>query len=140
MKSRGKDKLIEKYLEAESNLNEEQEIFNAGSTNSELDPWLNFAKKTRFKAPENLNNSIWEGIQNKRKTNRRIIYGLLATAASVALIISLSVNSSKKQSYEEKEALLKEALSMFEKNEPQQEVRNIIYEDELIVIYMAQNK
>lgn len=139
MQSKERDKLIEKYLEGKSNLKEEQEIFNAESTNSELDPWLNFAKKSRSKAPKNLNHSVWEAIQNKRKTSRRIIYGLVATAASLALIISLSVNSSK-QSYEEKEALLKEALAMFEDNEPQQEELNIIYEDELIVIYTAQNK
>ena len=135
MQSKERDKLIGKYLEAESNLNEEQEVFNAESTNSELEPWLKFAKKTRVKAPENLNHSVWESIQNKRKTSRRIIYGLVATSASLALIISLSVNSSKKQSYEEKEELLKEALAMFEENEPQKEVSNVIYEDELIVIY-----
>lgn len=140
MQSKERDKLIGKYLEAESNLKEEQEIFNAETENSELDPWLNFAKKTRVKAPENLNDSVWKSIQNKRKASRRIIYGLVATAASVALVISLSVNSSKKQSYEEKEALLKEALAMFEENEPQQELWNIIYEDEMIVLYTAQNK
>ena len=140
MQSKERDKLIGKYLEGESNLKEEQEIFNAESKNSELDPWLNFVKKSRVKAPENLNHLVWESIQNKRKRSRRIIYGLVATAASVALIISLSVNSSKKQSYAEKEALLKEAFAMFEENEPQQEIQNIIYEDELIVIYMAQNK
>ena len=77
-------------------------------------------------------------IQTKRKTSRRIIYGLVSTAASIALIITLSVNKSK-QSYEEKEALLTKALSMFKNDEPQKEVRNVIYEDELIVIYMAQN-
>ena len=70
MQSKGRDKLIEKYLEAESNLNEEQEIFNAESTNSELGSVVEFCKKTRVKAPENLNHSVWEGIQNKTKNKQ----------------------------------------------------------------------
>lgn len=137
MSNKNADKLIEKYLKAESNLNEEQEIYNAETTDSELDPWFGFAKKYRAKAPENLNNTVWQAIQTKRKRSQRLIYGLVAAAASVVLLITLSVNSSK-QSYKEKEALLTEALSMFKNDEPKVSERNIIYEDELIVIYTSQ--
>ncbi len=132
-----KKELIDKYLEANSSLDEEREIFNAKKANSELDPWFSFAKRSGAKAPKNMNDSVWDAIQIKRKKSKRLIYGLVASAASIALIITLSVNSSK-QSDKEKEALLKEALSMFKKEEPKTEKQNIIYEDELIVIYTGQ--
>ena len=131
MGNKNKEELINKYLEAESNLNEEQDIFNTETANSDFNPWFKFVKKYRMKAPENLNNSVWDAIQSKRKRTQQVIYGIVATAASVALIVSLSVNSPK-QSDKEKEALLKEALSMFDNSKPKVEERNIIYEDDLM--------
>lgn len=139
MSNKNKEELINKYLEAESNLNEEQDIFNTETANSDFDPWFKFVKKSRIEAPENLNNSVWDAIQSKRKRTQQVIYGIVTVAASVALIVSLSVNSPK-QSDQEKEALLKEALSMFHDEVPKAEVQNIIYEDDLIVIYTSQNK
>lgn len=139
MSNKNKEEIIDKYLEGNSSLEEEGEIFNTETENSDLDPWFGFAKRLRLKAPKNLNDSVWVAVQTKRKRSQRLIYGIVAAAASGALIISLSINSSK-QSYAEKEALLKEALAMFKEDEPETEKQNIIYEDELIVIYMAQNK
>ena len=135
------EKLIDKYLKAESTLEEEKEYFDEESGKSNQDLWSSYVKKSRIEAPDNINDSVWEAIQSVRNGKNRLIYGLVAVAASVALILAFSINSAKQKNnnYEEKAALLTEALSMFQQNEQKEEQRNIIYEDELIIIYTSPN-
>jgi hypothetical protein len=86
-----------------------------------------------------LESLIWSNIHSKEKKYPKIILRALAAAASVALIITIlwfpNPLKSREMSYEDKAAVLKEALSMIstaEKAKPDQE---IIYEDETIIIY-----
>jgi len=127
-------------MEKTRGFDEEQDNFDAEPLSSDLDTWFRFVKRSKAKAPENLNDMVWESIQAKKKGSQRFIYGIAAMAASIALIITLSVNDTK-QSYREKEALLTEALSMFQNDVKPMVVQHnhIIYEDDLIVIYTNQN-
>lgn len=68
----------------------------------------------------------------------RLRVGMLFAAASILLLLSLTIYKpfSNIQSYKKKEALLNEALSMFEDKSPKPELISI-YEDDMIIIYAS---
>lgn len=131
--------LIEKYEQGESSLSEEKNIFdNAESIDSESQAWFKFIQINKKKAPEGLQDSIWESIHKKRIINRRLKVGVLSAAASIILLLSIMIYKpfGNIQSYKEKEALLNEALGMFENKNTTLELRSI-YEDDMIIIYAS---
>lgn len=133
--------LLEKYQKGTSTLIEEQLLSkNAENLTSASLPWFKFIQHNKRKAPEGLKDSVWETIQNKRIIKRRLNIGILSVAASVMLFLSISIYNplNKNLSYKKKEALLSEALSMFENTENKTKVEhNSIYEDEMIIIYAS---
>ncbi|MFB6317707.1 hypothetical protein [Saccharicrinis sp. FJH54] len=136
------DKLIKKYEAGESSLAEEKFLRDhAGQADSDHKPWFTFMQKTHQEVPQNLEKAVWKAVQYRRKRKRRINTGFLTAAASVAILLSLFVYNPQKHrlSYREKEAVLNEALSMFSAhNTTPQEAQNVLYEDDMIVIYLAQ--
>lgn len=138
MKDDGLKKLIEKYKEGNSTLKEEQFLFN---NNQNLEPslkaWYSFIKQNRKETPNNFNDSLWKSFQNKKIKKRRLIIGMISAVASVLLLISLFVSKPKEKefSYSDKEILLNQALNMFSGTNQQEVEQNIIYENEIIIIY-----
>ena len=101
--------------------------------------WFKFLKYRKKQKPRDIENQIWSSIQKEEKKKSRIILRAISVAASVALIISILWVSNpfkpKEMSYEEKAAVLKEALAMISSAEKTETNQDIIYEDETIIIY-----
>ncbi len=133
--------LIKKYEAGLSTLPEEQILSdNAKQLGTEAESWFKFIQHNKRKVPEGLQDTIWESIQRKRIVNRRLSLGIISAAASILLLLSLIVFNpfSKKQSYQMKEALLNEAINMFEDqvSDEKAEMKSI-YEDDMIIIYAS---
>lgn len=130
--------LIDKYEQGESTLAEEQIIFdNADSLADKSQAWFKFIQLNKKKAPKGLQDSIWESIHRKRIIGNRLRVGMLSAAATILLLLSIMTKPfGNIQSYKKKEALLNEALSMFEDKSTKPELISI-YEDDMIIIYTS---
>lgn len=140
MKEKKIDNLIEKYEAGASTSQEEQFLFdNAENSGSTIEAWSTFVKRNKSEAPENFNDTLWDSFQNRNIRKRRFKIAIMSAAASVLLIIALFIGNpgQKKLSYSEKEALLNQALNMFPDSEQEITKGNIIYEDEIIIIYTS---
>lgn len=130
--------IIEKYNTGNSTLEEEQFLFEATEISEPkfkaLGAFVNAHKQT---APKGFNATQWEAFEKKTSKNRRFRIGMLAAAASIALLIMLTINNLKPKelSYAEKKALLDEVLSMFPETEQIQTAQDIVYEDDLVIVY-----
>jgi phospholipase/lecithinase/hemolysin len=134
------EKLIEKYEAGVSTLSEEQFLFtNTEHPDRNIAAWAAFVKANKKKAPANFNEFMWDAIQIRKNKQRRFTIGLISAAATVILLFTIPIYKivNEKRSYKEKEILLSEAYSMFNDAEQIQSKQNIIYEDELIIIYTA---
>lgn len=136
-------KLIRKYESGESSLAEEK--FLRDHPEKIVPPqnlWFKFIQLNKHKAPQKLKVLVWEVIKNRRNGRHKIKIGIISAAASVLIILSVFILNPKKDelSYREKEALLNEALSMFRDNSNTINLsQNVLYEDELIIIYTTQD-
>jgi hypothetical protein len=131
-------KIIEKYEEGNSSVSEEQFLFNnAKNLKPSLEAWSTFVKKNEIKAPNNFNDILWESFQNKKIKKRKTFVRMMSAAASVILLISLSIVNPKQKelNYSEKEVLLNQALNMVSNSGLSEVQQNIIYEGEMIIIY-----
>jgi hypothetical protein len=131
--------LIEKYEQGESTLHEEKSIIdNAESFPNEYQAWFKFIQRNKKKAPIGLQDSVWDSIHKKRIINLQLKAGLFSAAASILVLLSIAIYKpfGNIQSYNKKEALLKEALEMFENKNTKSELKPI-YEDDIIIIYAS---
>tara|TARA_B110000914_G_scaffold218209_1_gene225239 strand:+ start:427 stop:852 length:426 start_codon:yes stop_codon:yes gene_type:complete len=138
MKENEIERLIEKYKEGNSTLNEEQFLFDhIKNSEPSLEVWSTFVKNNKKETPNNFNDTLWESFQNKKIGKRKRFVGVISVAASVILLISLYITSPKQKevSYSEKEDLLNQALNMVSNSEPSEIQQSIIYENEMIIIY-----
>ena len=132
------NRLVSKYKLGETTLKEEELLFSHHKQRDPtLDAWSSFIKKNKIKIPDDLNDSLWENFEPQKSKHRRIWRSTMTAAASVILVIALIIGFQKqdKQTYAQKEALLNEALSMFPFEENTTTAQNIIYENEMIVLY-----
>lgn len=132
------EKLIDKYEAGTSTLREEQFLFkNAKNSDPALLSWSTFVKHKKKNAPADFNDSLWASIQYSKMKKRRLTIRIMTTSAAVFLFIFISINhlSTNRISNEKKEALLSEAFSMLSVSEQKENKLNIIYEDEMIIIY-----
>jgi len=144
MTSRKSDQLIERYWAAKTSLEEEEALFQGDNQYPGINEWATYRKQNRKKAPSNLSDSVWSAIQNRRRNKRRILMGVSAVAASIVLFAVSFVGGpghlnmdENGMTYYEKEALLNDALSMFANEKTRTSEQNIIYEDDVVIIYMA---
>ena len=143
MTSRKPDELIKKYLEAETTLEEEETLFDGENQPPGLAEWATYRKQKSKRAPSHLPDTIWSAIQRRRRNKRRMLIGMPVAASIALLVMSIFFSPDPVTqnegpiTYDEKEALLKEALSMFPDEKPTMSKEQIIYEDELVIIYMA---
>ena len=133
MKEDNINKLIEKYKSGETTLEEERALFKRESQSDRpLTKWFDYINRNNNTVPDNLNEKLWDSFQNRKKNHTNWIVASLAVAATLLIIVTLAINSSKKKEmdYAQKQALLEEARNMFKEN-----TAKILYEDELIQIY-----
>ncbi len=132
------EKLVEKYEEGDTTIEEEALIFaNIKNSKYSLDAWFTFVKNNKKEIPKDFNETLWKSFENKKTKNHKWTISIMAVAATVVLLIALFGGKlkSKEQSYAEKEVLLNQALNMFE-NATQEEIRyDVFYENEMIIIY-----
>ena len=129
-------KLIDKYLAGESTPEEENKLHDADLNDSEgLDLWFKYIRLHKGKAPEGLNETLWNESALSKSKFRSLLLPITSIAASIAvLLFFLPLNlGSTAQSHEEKQRLWDEAMLMVQQAEIN-ENRDILYEDELITI------
>ena len=134
------NKLLELYEQGLSSSEEESILREKlGHDRNESFPWFTYLNNKKIKTPKDIEAQVWKSIQVHEKRKSRFGVKVLSIAASIALLISVlwitdSFNS-REMSYEEKAAVLEEALTMITSAEKGLVVEEIIYEDETIVIY-----
>lgn len=134
------EKLIEKYEAGVSTLSEEQFLFNNTEySDQNIAAWATFVKANKKTAPASFNESLWNAIQTRKNKQRRFTIGLISAAATLFLLVAIPICkiAYEKYSYKQKEMLLSEAYSMFNEAAQEQAKQNVIYEDELIIIYTS---
>ena len=140
MKAKKQDELIKRYLEAETTLDEEKELISSADPNSEFGKWSKFVKQNQNEIPADLNDSLKVLIKERNKRKQRFMVQVTSIAASIALLVTIYTytNNRGNNSYLEKEAKLNEAISMFSTEDSTPKAREVIYEDEMVIIYLAQ--
>lgn len=137
MKSRKAEDLIKKYLAAESTLAEERTLFEHADSTPELEKWSTYVKHNKEVAPAHLRNVIATAIQTRKRSKQRIFMGISGVAATIAIVMAVLMYPTKTtMGHEEKQALLNEAFTMFPDVKPISESKNIMYEDELVIVYL----
>ncbi len=134
------NKLLKKYEQGLTNSEEEASLVEQlGNSRSESHAWFQYIKKHKKQAPANLENDIWDVIQSERKGKIRKLFRIASIAATVVLFISIlwitKAQQENEMSYDDKVATLNEALSMISHTDWNLVSQNILYEDEMIIIY-----
>lgn len=141
MKKEYIDKQLDTFEQGLSSIDEERELASllAGSEKG-ADTWFKYIKQHKKIAPPNLESDIWSAIQSKEQRKRRTLFKIGSVAASVILAVSLfftiDILRPEEMSYEEKEAALKEAMALISETPEKPVLEGILYEDEIIIIYI----
>ncbi|NRD23922.1 hypothetical protein HNV10_11750 [Winogradskyella litoriviva] len=130
--------LLKKYKEGYTTLDDEQFLLDktSGITPS-LDAWSTFVKNNKIETPHNFNEKLWESFQNKKNRKRKVFVGIMSAAASLLLFITFIITNQKQEelNYSEKEALLSLAKEMVSNSDSTDNEKNIIYENDMVIIY-----
>ncbi|QCX00775.1 hypothetical protein FGM00_11895 [Aggregatimonas sangjinii] len=138
MKSKKLEDIIKKYLAAESTLAEERTLFEHEENTPELEKWSTYVKHNKEVAPAHLRSTIAAAIQTRKRRKQRIFIGISGVAATIAIIMAVLMYPTKTtMGYEEKQALLNEAFTMFPEEQQIAGNKNIVYEDELVIVYTS---
>jgi len=143
MKEDKTKRLIKKYKEGQSTLNEEQFLFHSTeSLDPSLDAWSTFVKNNQTETPKDFNAQLWESFQNRKNRKRKLFIGIFSAAASVVLLVSLFLGTPKQDelNYAEKEAMLSLAKEMVSNSDSVEIEQNIIFENEIVIIYTTKEK
>ena len=136
MKDESIKNFIEKYKSGTSSLEEEIFLFDSKKvTNSSIQMIFSFIKKNKKEAPQNFNDKMWMSFDKKTKKMNQFRIGLLSTAASIVLLLSIYISNKNELTNSEKEALLIEAKSMFIAKNQKEKNYTIIIQNELVVVY-----
>ncbi|MEQ8882429.1 MAG: hypothetical protein RLQ12_22490 [Cyclobacteriaceae bacterium] len=142
MSKRHMDEILNKYMAGESTLKEEKELLKVDHADPEIADWSMFVKAKRINTPDGLKDEILTRIQARTK-RRRWLYASTGIAATIVLILAVIFEQQEQDlmTDREKQELLNEALSMFPENsKSSDQEQDIIYEDDLIVIYLVPNQ
>jgi hypothetical protein len=100
--------------------------------------WSQFVKHSKKKPASDLKDSIMDTINMKQRKKQRYLMQFSGIAASLVLIALFLYNQNTKQNEDiEKELLLEEALSMFDHEDQKTERKDIVYEDDMVIIYIV---
>lgn len=131
--------LLERYEQGLSSREEENILMkHAGLSHKAAGAWFKFLKHQKRIASDDLEMRVQDAIKSFEKGKIRFIKRISLAAASAALLVSILFISlpwqDRAMSYEEKAAVLQEALSLLEEGR-QEPGKKVIYEDSLIIIY-----
>lgn len=138
MKKETIESLVKKYREGNTTLKEEEFLKdNVSKSDVNIHNWLSNVGSKKNDLPQDFEESMWRTFQDKTSNKRKLSFELFSAAASILLLITLMNTNfeSKELSYSEKEALLKEALSLYDSTETSNDNESIFYQDEIVVIY-----
>ena len=140
MRAEESNDMIKKYLEAKTTISEEKELLDSLEPRNGVGAWSAFARQNKIEAPSGLKESVRTAIHGRKRQKQRM-WVSIGIAASIVLFVSVFFNITNYRSseYREKEAQLQEAISMFTPKEEVPAKKNIIYEDEMLIIYLASN-
>ena len=144
MKREQEDKLFESYRQGKSSL-EEEKILREGNLdiNAPEAEWFRYAAENRKEAPAELEKQIINTLKKTQGVKRRLNTILFSSAAIIVIVVSLALLrpwQRAEMDYERKVALYQEALDMIESAEPESVGKEIIYEDETMIIYLETEK
>ncbi len=128
--------LINKYEAGKTSLEEEEYLRSQHQTmDNEYQRWFQFMNNHKLVENDDIKKEISIALQKPKRNNRTIrIITTVAATLIIALILFFKQPANTPQSLEEKTVLLNEAIQMFN-NTSQNQQKNIIYEDKLLVIY-----
>ena len=133
-------RLVEKYMEGLTSLEEESQLINSSTAiGDETGDWLKYVKHKQTEAPEDLNDMLWDkfSIATKRSNKNKIIGGLiLALIASITLTVINQTISLSPKSEVDKEIQLKEAMAFLQVDNKLTQERKIIYQDEIVTLFI----
>lgn len=130
------EKLTKKYLEGKTSLEEERQLLHAKKyTASAMEDWSTFVAQHQIDVPKDVSEKLWQQFITKKTNTFRQRLLVVSAAASVLLLFSIYLfkPQHKKQSYQEKDALLSQALQLLENTQPQK--TQVIYESNMFIIY-----
>ncbi len=137
MKKEQLKELLELYLEGKTTRNEENTLKEYYKGNSDVDNvWFQFIRNNDNPMPEELKQSLSAVLNTKQESNIRIRRALLSAAAVIIVIVSgilFIPRQSDQMNKNQIIATLNEAIGMFEEVDLEREV---IYEDEALIIYL----
>lgn len=135
MKGDEMEEILKKYKESMSTLSEEKTLLeHSEHTPSAMKGWFAFIKRNRRKAPAGFNERMWKEFEGKVQKPRKRYMEILAVAASLILLVAVFWNSPG-DDIPAKEEKLSQALQMFE-DAPQPAIdHDILYEDDMIIVY-----
>lgn len=133
---------MEKYSSGKSTLDEEASyVKDVEKNNENSSPWFMYLKEEKKNIPTGLNERVWDKIQKREKKNklRKLVIGGMSIAASLLLLFLFFKPEPVPKSYslEEKQALLKEAMALFENDNINKRNKKVLYEDDIIIIYAS---
>ena len=139
MSTENKKELYDNYMEGKTSLDEESTLFEQNQNEGELKAWATFRNKNRHEAPqgmaERLESELFGG---KSRKIRYWSIGSIAASIALAMILFFGNNHETSMTLEEKEAMLEQVLNILPEDELIEE-QDILYEDDLIVIYYESN-
>lgn len=140
MKKEYINKQVQAYEEGHTSLAEEQELLSLfGNSDKEEYAWFKFLKSQKSNTPVHLQSDIWTSIQEKENQKRSRFIRIGSIAASVVLALSLSIGffnrNPEEMTLQEKEAVLKEAMALIPETQNKTILGEIIYENEILIIY-----
>lgn len=132
--------LMKKYAAGHSTLKEEAFLIKNSTDKKSLETqWLRYVNGKKKIPAADLNAKVLEAINKKEKKSqsRKLVVGFMTIAASLLLLLIYFRPEPipETKSLEEKQALLKEALAMFDNNSINKKNKKVLYEDEIIIIY-----
>ena len=137
MKEHNFNEIKQKYLEGESTLQEEKALFEEASKEvKSLNQWATFVNQNKKTAPVGLNEKLWDAFEEKQFKKPWYEHEFFYAAAAAAIILVALFNFRPMgMSTTEKEMLLNQALEMVSDAETSQEQHDVVYENDMIVIY-----
>ena len=130
--------LKKKYLNAESTLQEENELLE-GMLDPDLNDWARFINNEKRPILEDMVPNVMAEIAEKKKAKKRFIYIATSIAASIILLLAYHfiLAPEKEMSYNKKVELLNEVLSMNQNETILIPKDDVVYEDEIVIIYLT---
>lgn len=142
MNKEEQERLLEKYLEGKTTLQEEETLKDVlKDTDHEANSWFKYLTEESKQAPSYLTDSLWEESKiHEQKRNYWKSILLISSMFIALLLASLAYSNHKNtQDYESKKQLLEEAIR-FANNINSEPTKEVLYTDNTLTIYIVQNQ